>query len=411
MASNDTRSAAGDRNWRHLTRSLMMTTALAGVLSGCSGFIATSGPTRDSIIGSSEIRVQNIGPEVRLGYALVHLDARVAAQLESRDIAPRFSPAMTTVKPGAIRVGVGDVLNVTIFETGSGGLFIPADAGARPGNYVAIPPQQVGPDGMITVPYAGKIVASGHTPIEIQSIIEAQLRQRALDPQVVVAYTERHANDVSVVGEVTTATRFPMDESGETVLGAIARAAGPKYPAFETQVTLQRRGRAETALLSEIADDPSQNIRLAGGDVVYVGHEPRYFSAVGATGQTTTLSQLDRRFPFGERKLSLASALAKAGGLQDDRANALGVFLYRTETKATLQKLGLTVPDSMPQNIPTIYTVDLTQPDGLFFCDELWMRNGDTIYVSNAPAVDLLKFLNILSSASFSGANAAAIQR
>jgi polysaccharide export outer membrane protein len=263
---------------------------------------------------------------------------------------------------------------------------------------------------MITVPYAGKIGAAGHTPIEIQTMIETRLGQRALEPQVIVAYTERHANDVSVLGEVTTATRFAMDESGERVLGAIARAAGPKYPAFETQVTVQRHGHAETALLSEIAADPSQNISLAGGDVVYIGHEPRYFSAVGATGQTTTLSQLDRRFPFGERKLSLASALAKAGGLQDDRANALGVFLYRTETHATLKKIGLNVPDSMPANVPTIYSVDLSKPDGLFFCNSFWMRDGDTIFVSNAPAVDLLKFLNLLSAASFSASNAASIQ-
>ena len=342
---------------------------------------------------------------------MVHVDAGVASQLDSRDVPLRFGPAITDAPPKAIRVGIGDVLNVTIFETGSGGLFIPADAGARPGNYVAIPPQQVGPDGAITVPYAGKILASGRTPIEIQGIIEARLRQRALDPQVVVGYTERHANDVSVLGDVTTATRFPMDESGEHILGAIARAAGPKFPAFETQVTLQRHGLAETALLSEIAADPSQNISLVGGDVVFVGHEPRYFSAVGATGQTTTLSQLDRRFPFNERKLSLASALARAGGLQDDRANALGVFLYRTETHATLEKIGLHVPDSMQKDVPTIYTVDLSKPDGLFFCNSFSMRDGDTIFVSNAPAVDLLKFLNIVSSVSFSGSSAASIQR
>jgi polysaccharide export outer membrane protein len=375
---------------------LMVASGLTGLLAACNGFIPTSGPARQDIFNSTEIRVQNGDPQARLGFALVHVDGRVTAQLDSQDKAARFSRLMTDVHPPEIRVGVGDVLNVTIFESGSGGLFIPPDAGARPGNYVQIPAQQVGQDGFITVPYAGKIEAAGRTPIEIQSIIETRLRQRALEPQVVVAFAERHANDVSVLGEVTTATRFSMDGSGEHVLGAIARAAGPKYPAYETQVTLQRRGRAETALLSEIAADPAQNISLTAGDVVYVAHEPRYFLAVGATGQTTTLSQLDRRFPFGDSQLTLSDALAKAGGLQDDRADVLGVFLYRTETRATLEKLGLTVPPSMPQTVPTIYALDLSKADSLFLCHQLWMRNGDTIFVSNAPQVDLLKILNLV---------------
>jgi polysaccharide export outer membrane protein len=376
--------------------SVMMAFALTELLTACTGFIPTSGPARQDIFNSTEIRVQNGDPQARLGFALVRVDARVTGQLVSQDVVARFSRLMTDVQPPVIRVGIGDVLNVTIFETGSGGLFIPPDAGARPGNYVQIPPQQVGQDGFITVPYAGKIGAAGRTPIEIQNTIEARLQQRALEPQVIVGFAERHANDISVLGEVTTATRFSMDGSGEHVLGAIARAAGPKYPAYETQVTLQRHGRAETALLSEIAADPTQNVSLTAGDVVYVAHEPRYFLAVGATGQTTTLSQLDRRFPFGDSQLTLSDALAKAGGLQDDRADALGVFLYRTETHQTLEKLGLNVPASMPQDVPTIYAVDLSKADGLFFCNQLWMRNGDTVFVSNAPQVDLLKVLNLV---------------
>ena len=65
-------------------------------------------------------------------------------------------------------------------------------------------------------------------------------------------------------------------------------------------MTVQRHGKAETALLAEIARDPAQNIALQPGDVVYVEHEPRYFLAMGATGQSTTLAQLDRHFRSGK---------------------------------------------------------------------------------------------------------------
>ncbi|MEA3151940.1 MAG: polysaccharide biosynthesis/export protein [Gammaproteobacteria bacterium] len=380
----------------------MLLVALSG---GCTSFISSSGPKRSEIMNSSAIMVQNV-PKPTLGFALVHVDSVVASQLKSHDKPARFNADFVDQLRSSIVIGVGDVLQVTIFETGSGGLFIPTDAGSRPGNFVQLPPQQVGQDQNITVPWAGKIRVAGRTPLDVQADIEQKLRSHALKPQVVVSFAERHANEVSVVGDVGLALRFSMDASGERVLGAIARAQGPRFPDYETLVTVQRHGRAETALLAEIAKDPLQNVELEPGDVVYVEHEPRYFLAIGATGQSTTLSQLDRRFPFGDKEISLADALALAGGLEDDRANARAVFVYRYETRAAITSLGLTVPTSLPQQIPTIYALDLTDAPAFFLASRIAMRNGDTIYVSNAPVTDINKLFTLLlpltESASFS---------
>lgn len=362
---------------------------------GCSSFISESGPRLSEIMESPQIRVQNV-PAPREGYALVLIDAPISNRLATPDPVPQFQPPQTTQPPARIVVGVGDVVQVTVFETGSGGLFIPQDAGARPGNFVQVPPQQVGQDGVISMPFAGRITAAGRSTTEIQREIERKLADRALEPQVVISFIERHSNEISVLGDVNTALRFSMDASGERLLGAIARAAGPRFAGYESLVTIQRDGVAQTALLSHIAADPQQNVQLQPSDVVYVAHEPRYFLALGATGQTTTLSQLDRRFPFGDHDLNLADALAKAGGLQDDRANAKAVFLYRYETRATLEGLGLAVPGTLPEKVPTIYAVDLTSPGGFFLCNRVAMHNGDTIYVSNAPITDVQKVLNIL---------------
>ncbi len=371
---------------------------------GCTSFIPSSGPKLSEIMTSPAIMVQN-QPKPTKGFALVQVDNTIVSRLTSHDEPQRFTGDFVNQSRPDIVVGVGDVLQVTIFETGSGGLFIPSDAGSRPGNFVQLPPQQVGQDQNITVPWAGKIRAAGRSPLAIQADVENKLSSQALKPQVVVSFAERHANDVSVLGEVGLATRFSMDASGERVLGAIARAQGPRFPMYETLVTVQRRGRAETALLSEIAMDPQQNILMEPGDVVYVAHEPRYFLAVGATGQTTTLSQLDRRFPFGDTNISLADALAKAGGLQDDRANARAVFIYRYETRATIQGLGLVVPPTLPNKIPTIYALDMTDAASFFLANRIAMRDGDTIYVSNAPITDINKVLTLLlpfsESASF----------
>ena len=251
-------------------------------------------------------------PKPAEGYAFIRLDGQIAAQLNEPEPPPRFGEDEVGQPDPAITVGVGDVLQVTVFESGAGGLFLPVDAGARPGNFVQIPPQQVGQDGAITVPWAGRIRAVGRSPIAIQAEIAARIASRALEPQVIVSFVERHANQVSVLGDVYLANRFSMDSSGERLLGAIARAGGPRFPAYETLVTLQRNGTAQTALLSEIAADPAQNIAMRQGDTVYVAHEPRYFLALGATGQSTTLKLAyfvhDLNDPAVHRRLRMLQA-------------------------------------------------------------------------------------------------------
>ena len=58
-------------------------------------------------------------------------------------------------------MGVGDILNISIFEAAPGGLFTPGTAsGARPGNFVDLPPQAVDQKGSIYVPYAGEVPAA-----------------------------------------------------------------------------------------------------------------------------------------------------------------------------------------------------------------------------------------------------------
>lgn len=363
-------------------------------LTGCSSYISSSGPTKSDVIHNASVYLENGRPDAKLGYALVAVNGSVVSHLQSRDTAPMFTASLLDMPPASPTIGVGDQLTVEIFEAHAGGLFIPLDAASRPGNFVQLQPEQVDATGRINIPYAGSIQVAGYTPQEVENSIRARLQDRALDPQVMVAVTQHYANAVSVLGDVNAALRFVLQPGGERLMSALARAGGPKDPDYETLVTLQRHGASQTALLSEIAQNPLQNIQLQPGDVVYVAHEPRYFSAIGATGQTTTLSELNRRFPFQDYNLTLGDALARAGGLQDDRANAQGVFLFREESRETLQQIGLRVPVTLGASIPTIYMIDLTDPAGLFYCNKIWMRNRDTVFVSNAPATDINKFIN-----------------
>ena len=92
-----------------------------------------------------------------------HAAAKAGARTQCRAAAPN----VFSRRPSRISLGIGDVVSITIFEAEVGGLFVPGDAGARPGNFVTLPNQIVDSNGNITVPYAGTIRAAGRTPSEV----------------------------------------------------------------------------------------------------------------------------------------------------------------------------------------------------------------------------------------------------
>jgi polysaccharide export outer membrane protein len=364
-------------------------------VAGCS-FTPSSGPTGADIKARAEILTETSGPAAKLRYAMLTLTPGIVSKALEEDVNPAFSVVTTAPPEAQIVVGIGDVIAVTIFESEPGGLFIPADAGSRPGNFIQLPLQQVDQSGTISVPFGGRIKAAGETPAQIQGAIQRRLANRALEPQAIVTVSDRRSHSVSILGDVAQPLQFSIDPGGVQLMSAIARAGGAKFPGYESTVMLQRDGRTERAVLSDLIQTAGANIQMQPGDVVYVAHEPRYFIAFGATGQGSTLGPVNRRFSFDDSKLTLADALGKAGGLQDDRADPTAVFLYRSETKASLQAMGLAVPEGMPDRVPTIYLADLRDPTGYFLTTKFPMRNEDVIFVSNAPSTDINKFIGVI---------------
>ena len=383
--------------------------AMIGVLSlsACSGFIPASGPRMGDVMNGAHMQSGNPGTveQPRLAYAVVTLDPDNVARLAAEPTNAVFSTGVLATPESDVRIGVGDIISTTVFEAQSGGLFIPAEPGARPGNFVQLPSQQVNREGSISVPFGGTIRAVGLTPAQLERSIEAKISTRALEPQVVVSILERRSQAINVTGDVTTSVRFGVDPGGERLLGAVARAGGPRFPSYESMVTLQRAGRSERVLLGDVLYDPRQNVQLQQGDNVIITREPRYFLALGAVGQSASITQLNRRFPFEDRTLTMADAIARAGGLQDDRANPSAVFLFRFENSDTLRRLGLPIAGDAPTLTPTVYRADFANAATLFLASAFPMHNNDLIFVSNSPYTDYQKFLAIILPFAQSGAN------
>src|SRR3954463_107407 len=193
------------------------------MLQAC-GVIPKDGPTGSEVRGEAEVRLEDPG---RLSYAFMKLSPLVLSTMQTEVQPPvRFNLLAKFNSKADVRVAASDTVSVAIFEAGSGGLFIPSEAGARPGNFIQIPTQEIDRNGNITIPYGGTIRALGRTPREIESDIIAKLKERAIEPQVIVTVGERTAYSVSILGDVRAPTTIPMRPGGLRLLSALARAGG-----------------------------------------------------------------------------------------------------------------------------------------------------------------------------------------
>jgi len=374
-------------------RATLLAAALAGPLPACV-LLPGTGPASDSVRANATAGIQSTAS---LPYTLVDVGADTIGFLSQPNLIT-FKGAFADKRPKPLQVvGVGDVLNISIFEAQPGGLFTPGQsAGARPGNFVDLPPQAVDQQGNVNVPYAGSIPAIGRTIPTIRDTIVERLRNRAIEPQVVVSLNQQHSNVVSVLGDVNTPGALGLDTSGERLLQVIARAGGPKFQAIESYVTLQRDGKRAKVLLSRVVQDPSENIFVRARDVVFISRESPTFTALGALNQN--IFGFNSEIPFDVETLTLAQALGKAGGLNDQQSDPSEVYVYRFEDRDLLTKLGIDTSRFIFGRIPTIYRVNLREPSGMLLAAGFQMRTKDVMYVANARVVDYYKLLTLINN-------------
>jgi polysaccharide export outer membrane protein len=352
-----------------------------------------AGPDDRAIEANAFVKVSAHGRDIGIDYALVDLNSSVLSYF-GKEETPSFGGfGGGKGGPPTLPLGVGDIVTVSIFEAQSGGLFIPADAGSRPGNFITLPEQTIDRSGTISVPYAGRVQAAGRSVDAVQQEIEDLLANRAIEPQIVITTIKSRSSQVAVLGDVRSPAKFELSPAGDRVLDMISQAGGLSAPGIETYVTLQRRGRTATVLYDYLSDTPSENIYVSPGDTIFVNRERRTYLAFGATG-------LSGRFDFEESGLTLGEALGKAGGLLDGRADPARVMLYRVVPKPMLAKLGVDTGKFTSDEVPVIFRANLRDPAAFFAVQKFAMSDKDIVYVSNSDSVELLKFLNIVNSVS-----------
>ena len=370
--------------------SVLFTWLASLALAGCYT-LPTAGPTAGQVVDQAV-------KDGKRRFDVVNVNDHVVAALLSQPKASFQTRFQQYGKPPEPKIGVGDTVSVSIWEAAGGGLFSAPTPETVTGTVatgshnVTIPDQIVTRDGAISVPFAGRIAVAGRSPLEVQREIEERLAGKAIEPQVIVTVDKSVTNTATVSGEVVSGARVPLSVGGDRLLDLIAAAGGAKAPIYETFVRLSRDGVTVTMPMSRLVSNPAENIYAWPGDVLTLVQIPQTYSVFGATGQNT---QLD----FKAEKITLAEAVARAGGLQDQRADPSGVFLFRYEPPAVVGALGAgNLPTGPDRDSPVVYRLDFRDPNSYFLADRFPVEDKDIIYVSNALLSDLQKFFTLLNT-------------
>lgn len=349
-------------NRLRLVRGVAAITALA-VVAACG--LPRSGPTRGEIFSGSVMREGDA--------FILTVDDRVnliAGVTPALGFSAGFENAGVL---GSDTIQPGDVLGLTIWENVDDGLLVPTGQ-----NATVLEEVQVDGAGFIFVPYAGRIRAAGNSPEEVRRLIAAKLEEQTPDPQVQIRRLAGDGTTVSVVGGVGAQGVYSIERPTRTLTSMLARAGGIAIAPEIAQVTVVRGDHTGTIWFEDLYQHPAHDIALRGGDRIIVEEDTRSFTALGATGTQTLV-------PFEQQAISAIEALAQVGGLSATAADPTGVFVFRNEPEAIARQLMGREDITGTQRV--VYVLDLTRPNGMFFARDFSIRDGDTVYVTQAPFV------------------------
>ncbi|CAM8628944.1 Wza Periplasmic protein involved in polysaccharide export, contains SLBB domain of b-grasp fold [Paracoccaceae bacterium] len=351
--------------------------AVVGLVAACG--LPRSGPNKREIFSGSVLKQGDA--------FVVTVNSRVTS---ATAVTPAFgfSSSFRNAGPlGSDVISPGDVLGITVFENVKDDPLL-GNTGQRVSALTEI---QVDGQGFIFVPYAGKIKAAGQSPDGLREIITKKLDTQTPDPQVQIQRLAGDGSTVTVAGFAGAQGVFPIERPTRTLNAMLAKAGGVAIEPETAIIRVTRGNHAGKVWAMDLYSNPDLDIALRPGDIITVERDARAFTALGATGSQS-------RVPFETETLSAIEAIAIVGGLNTSTADPTGVFVFRNEpaeiANAVLGRKDLQGDQRM------IYVLDLTQPTGMFEARDFLVRDGDTVYVTEAPFVQWQKTLTAITGTS-----------
>lgn len=363
-------------------RAAVLIVPFAALTAGCST-IPSSGPT------GGEVRSQIREDAAPLPITLVPVRAMADIPTTVRRV-PVFTDSYTPPAPTEL-VGPGDVLEIAVYETGvslfgaganpaigagSSSAFDPAARAER------FPPFRVSDSGTINFPFVGEIPVNGRTTDQIEVLLRRELRGKSQNPQVLVTIAQGLTNSIIIGGDVRSPGRVVLPTNRESLSDVIALAGGSTGEIKDILVRIQRAGIFGEFRLSDILSQPEQDIRIFPSDRVTLVRAPQSYSVLGAAGRSDQIA-------FPAPGLSLAEAVALAGGTNPNAGDPRAIFVFRI----------VNGPDG--SETPTVYHFNMMEASSFILSQRFAMRDRDVLYIGNAEANQPTKLVQIISQLFF----------
>lgn len=386
---------------------LILILAFLTIIAGCSA-MPRSGPMKSEVLNAPKSKLLE-------GIVVVEVNDALVKKLRTQKKIRPFSKVFGSENRPSYPIRPGDSLEISIWETPPsilfGGISLDPKTSALNSRAENLPPQMVMDDGKINMPFVGRVPVAGKTLQNVEADIQERLQGKANNPQVMVRLVRNPSSHVNVIGDVKQNINLPLTPKGEKVLDALASAGGVSQTITKMSLQLARQGKVATMPLDRIVKTPRENIWLMPGDVLTAMFQPWTFTVLGATGKNDEI-------PFETNGISLAQALARAGGLHDQRADPGAVFLFRFESPKVFEGGNLTyvnmngkqantdqmsTPATLPLTedgkVPVVYQFKFDDAATFLLTQNFPMQDKDVLYAANATAAQLQKFLSMVGIA------------
>ena len=215
------------------------------------------------------------------------------------------------------RLGPGDSIRISVFQNPNLTL-----------------ETRVAEDGAITYPLIGRIGVGGTTIAEAERAIARALESGNFirEPQVSILLLLTRSAQVSVLGLVNRAGRYPLDTASLRVSEMIAIAGGVASAGGDLAIlTGERAGKPfrREIDIAKLFDEKGhgEDIAVAGGDVIFVERAPSIY----------VYGEVNRPGAYRfERGMTLRQALARGGG-PTQRGSERNLKLHRRGANGDVQ--------------------------------------------------------------------------
>ncbi|MFX1722352.1 polysaccharide biosynthesis/export family protein [Paraburkholderia sp. A1RO-5L] len=364
------------KHFSRATRLGLVSTALA--LSAC-GTLPSAGPSVSSVKSSHDVDIVNVTP--------VLAQQRAATEAVRHQTALQQSLASLSGEKhhGGFTFAPGDALHLQVWtispwpgsdsQQGASNVPSPIDLG----DYT------VSDTGMIDLPYVGPTSIRGLTLDAAQTTIAHRYAALGIlqSPSAKISVTSSPQGSILVTGAIGAPKILPWTPAGLSLASALTQALGngadligstngQSGDSIATQVTVLRKDESVTLPLDEAL---AQQIALAPSDRILVKRAPLVRVTVVGGGVHKN-GELD----FAHVP-TLAEVLASASGLDANAADDHAVFVLEETSQGQR---------------PVLYNFAWNKLEGLVASHRFPIKDGDMVYVAEAPIVPVERAVSIL---------------